>query len=382
MKRILHSLLAILFLTSMAYAGTVTIRTVGDGASITPAEWNYNPTQITNALNGGLDNNNADTTNGFRFIEILDSLPAAGSQGRVIFNNDDDTLYFDTGLVMVAVAVLQNTQTFSGTTNTFSGAVTMNGTTTIDTASSFGGANTHGGIWFNNGSNIATELDAGTRDYFLQARGSSADPVWTSPTTVKTFTADGTFTAPNGISKVYLTMIGGGAGGAGAVTTIGGGGGGGGEAIVNRLAVVTGGTDYTVQVGVGGAGGAANADGTTGEDTIFDTGGAAITAKGGTKGLKGSTGGAGGTSGTSRDGVGKDAGFPCAIFDGGAGGDSATTNGGGGGGTIYGTGGVGASSGGNGTAAASGQYGAGGGGGGGNGGAGAAGADGIIVVMY
>lgn len=142
------------------------------------------------------------------------------------------------------------------------------------------------------------------------------------------FTSSGTFTAPAGVTKVYLSMVAGGGGGGG--TDNGQGGGGGGSAI-NYVYTVVPTNSYTVTVGTGGAGGANNADGNDGLDTTFD----GITVYGGKKGLKATTAGAGGTgliSGTAGNGT--------------AGGKSSFGYGGGGhtNGSGYGSGGGGGAS--------------------------------------
>lgn len=112
------------------------------------------------------------------------------------------------------------------------------------------------------------------------------------------FTSSGTFTAPSGVTRVFITGCGAGAsGGNGAQGSTGGGGGG--ASIVRRLYTVTPLNDYTVTIGDGGVGtSASTTDGQDGGDTIFDT----ITIKGGKAG-KGSAstgnGGLGGQQGSS-----------------------------------------------------------------------------------
>jgi hypothetical protein len=77
---------------------------------------------------------------------------------------------------------------------------------------------------------------------------------------VQVFTSDGTFTAPAGITTVYLTMVGGGGSGAGTAASTGsyGTGGGGGGTIINYPYTVTPSSEYAVVVG------------TSGEDSSFD----------------------------------------------------------------------------------------------------------------
>lgn len=77
--------------------------------------------------------------------------------------------------------------------------------------------------------------------------------------TVQTFTASGTWTAPAGLKRVKVTVIGpGGAGGGAAATTAGqlsaGGGGGAGGCAVKMISAAAAGASQTVTVGTGGAG--------------------------------------------------------------------------------------------------------------------------------
>ena len=93
-------LILFLILSFNARAGTVTQATVySTGSTVTAANLNANFGVAINEMNGGLDNENADTSNGFRFSEVKGALPAAGTQGRTIFLTTDNTLYFDTGSV-------------------------------------------------------------------------------------------------------------------------------------------------------------------------------------------------------------------------------------------------------------------------------------------
>ena len=111
---------------------------------------------------------------------------------------------------------------------------------------------------------------------------------------IQIFTGSGTFTAPTGITKVYVSMCGGGASG-GNGTQGNTGGGGAGESLLNFPYTVVPGNNYTVTIGAAGVGtGSSTADGQDGGDTSFD---AALVCKGG-KGGKGSAGtGAGGLGG-------------------------------------------------------------------------------------
>ncbi len=183
------------------------------------------------------------------------------------------------------------------------------------------------------------------------------------------FTSDGNFTAPQGVTKVYLTMVGGGGGGgAGSGNPACGGGGGGGGYIINYPYTVIPGNSYAVDVG---AGGAASSDGA---DTTFDS---AVTAGKGTKGgdAASPTGGAGGGgldgSGTTPGGY---------VMKGGNGADGTGSIGGGGGGSPFGAGGAGADSNPE-TGGAGSGYGSGGGGGKGTA-SGGVGKSGLAIVAY
>ncbi len=92
--------LALLFLllTSPVLADTVTIPTTYiTGGSVTATNLNNNFQAALIALNGGLDNNNAAISRGFRFYEVLSSLPTAGTQGRIVYNTSNNTINTDTG---------------------------------------------------------------------------------------------------------------------------------------------------------------------------------------------------------------------------------------------------------------------------------------------
>ncbi|MBM3210613.1 hypothetical protein FJZ33_00215 [Candidatus Poribacteria bacterium] len=120
------------------------------------------------------------------------------------------------------------------------------------------------------------------------------------------FTSSGIFTAPAGVTNVFLSMAGGGGGGAGSTAGGNAGGGGGGAAWIIRTAYpVTPSGNYTVTVGAAGSGGAKFGNGTAGGNSIFDSspttngGGAANGGTGGTgaSGVNGSpTGGSGAPS--------------------------------------------------------------------------------------
>jgi hypothetical protein len=190
------------------------------------------------------------------------------------------------------------------------------------------------------------------------------------------FTASGTFTVPNGVTGVRVTVIGGG-GAAGYHATMPGAGGGGGGTAVGVIRGLTPGQTIAVTVGAGGAAPASPADGNPGGTSNFGT-------------FLSATGGAGGGGGTMVDfamaGGGGGLGSGGAVNNGGAmGGDSIVVacRGGDGGGPGHGRGASGPQ---NGFSATG--YGGGGGGGGTTtsgspvGYPGGAGGPGIVIIEY
>ena len=219
--------------------------------------------------------------------------------------------------------------------------------------------------------------------------------VWSAyPSTnhgIQTFTASGTFTAPN-TGAVFVSMVGGGGGGAGGNGSgagtgggNGGAGGNGGTLVTMQPFFVTAGNTYTVTIGTAGTAGGAGygnsvmaTSGGTGGTSSFST----LTASGGTGGNI--TGG--GTGGSSAAGsAGSPSGTAGSGNNGGTGGFQANWG-------TTGTGGIGTTganlSGAVGSAGAGYGVGGSGGGGGGNGGsptyggAGTVGTAGIVVVQY
>jgi hypothetical protein len=214
------------------------------------------------------------------------------------------------------------------------------------------------------------------------------------------FTANGTWTCPANVTRVWVQAIGGGGGGGGGGagdtggSTLDGEGGDGGTGAVAyaRYVTVTPTTVYTVTVGAAGTAGAAGVgdsanggNGGTGGTSSFDT---LMVCPGGAGGTGGTGGGNGsGVAGTTQPGGGAAG----SASNGGAGGGSSWPGGVGGNGGTAGSGGGGGTNGGAGTA---GVFGAGGGGGGqGNGdngggeprtdgGAGGAGGQGYVLVMW
>jgi len=111
---------------------------------------------------------------------------------------------------------------------------------------------------------------------------------------VEGFTASGTWTAPSGVTRVKLTLVGGGAGyysntGSGADYWAGGSG-----AICIVTATVTPATAYSLTVGTGGTGG--NFGASSGGATTVTIGATTYTAGGGTHGGSTASGSIGGTA--------------------------------------------------------------------------------------
>ena len=127
---------------------------------------------------------------------------------------------------------------------------------------------------------------------------SSVTPTTNGTKTVHSFLADGTFTPSASLTVEYLVIAGGGGGGGG----LGGGGGAGGFITATGHAVT--GQAYTITVGAGGAGApASNGDGSSGDNSVFDTitstGGGYGSGEGGTNGGSGGSGGGAGGNGSS-----------------------------------------------------------------------------------
>ena len=141
------SLLMLLLIPSICYAGTVSRHTTyAVNSQVTSTNLNGNFDNILIEVNSGLDNNNADTAGGYRFLETLGSLPSAGTQGRVAFLTTDNTLNFDTGSAWTRV-------------------ITASGTPS------------QGDIIYYDGS-AWSRLAVGTSGHFLKTQGASANPTW------------------------------------------------------------------------------------------------------------------------------------------------------------------------------------------------------------
>lgn len=219
------------------------------------------------------------------------------------------------------------------------------------------------------------------------ATGTSSEP------TVQVFTANGTWTAPPGCTRIIVEVVGGGGGGGGAAgvaAQAAGAGGGGGGGYVRRMfdisadgAPISG----TVTVGTGGAGGpgATPAVGGNGNTSSFAHGGTTIQATGGSGGgaaAAGTTAARGGAGGAAGVGSGGDVNGAGQGGQHGARFSGTSAYGGAGGSSGLGTGGAPSTSEGA-AGAVSGAYGGGGAGGASNSATardGGAGANGVVIV--
>lgn len=194
---------------------------------------------------------------------------------------------------------------------------------------------------------VETSLQKGIKAYLNSTVGTngfqSLDKLLFTPHGTQTFTSDGTFTVPTGVTKILVTAFGGGGGGSGA------GGGGGGERIIKKAYSVTPGTAISIKIGVGGT------DAVAGGSTVI---GSLVTVAGGISGkdtapstYKGTVGGRSGEDGQDN----------FMAYGGKSGGGDRS---GGGGGAGYDNGGPGASRGDYARKGGDGGIGAGGGGGG------------------
>jgi len=166
LKKLIY-LSLVLLLASSVQAGTITrYFDYSTGDSVTAVNLNGNFNNIQNEVNGALDNNNADTDDGFRFIEVLDTEPAAGNQGRVIYDNSTNLLKTDTG------TEFRPTITYTGTA-TKGDIGYFNGTDWTVT-----GTNAQGDLYYYNGS-IVDLLEKDTNESrYLSNQGTSNNPQW------------------------------------------------------------------------------------------------------------------------------------------------------------------------------------------------------------
>lgn len=143
--------------------------------------------------------------------------------------------------------------------------------------------------------NLASGTPTGSK--FIRDDGTLAAVTAASNITVYT-SGSGNFVAPSGITKVYVSMIGGGGGGAGANSSSAacGGGGGSGAYVINQAFTVVPASSYAYVVGDGGAGGVGLANGSNGVASSFN----AFSVAGGSGGVNATAacnGGSGGVGG-------------------------------------------------------------------------------------
>jgi len=282
------------------------------------------------------------------------------ASGSSISLGDDGNLFKITGTTTINNITAKTAGTFAALY--FGSAVTLSVSGNLKLA---------GGVAFSAAADDAIILFSDGTNWREVGRSTSQA---STASRIQIFTASGTFVAPSGVTKVYLSMVGGGGGG-GAKTSGVGGGGASGRWVINRPYTVIPGNSYTVTIGAGGAGKGTSsgaATGGTGGSTVFD----ALTMTGG---AGGTSGGAGGT-GTGLDGI---ASVSTAGPEGQSSSGGGTTGGGSGGSTPFGKGGTSAADVNGSATAPSANTGAGGGGNGQNGtDANADGASGVCIVMY
>lgn len=198
MKRLV--LLFILFIPTVSNASPIIYGTVyAPNGTVTSANLNGNFTNVSQVVNGGLDNTNANTTQGYRFYQTVAVLPSPGNMGAVYFLTSDDTLNFDTGssfikTVGVNVNPAQGDVIYYGSSGWTDLTAGTSGQSLIT-----GGASANPSWGFPSGLNISSQsqgdiiyynganwirLPAGLATQVLVTAGPSANPQWASVPTV------------------------------------------------------------------------------------------------------------------------------------------------------------------------------------------------------
>jgi hypothetical protein len=111
---------------------------------------------------------------------------------------------------------------------------------------------------------------------------------------IQRFIANGSFTVPAGVTKIWLSGCAGGGGGGAcpggtSATASGGGGGGAGQPVIKLMVAVTPGQVIPIVIGAAGIGGSGNLTATAGGNTLVGTSGALLVLSGGSPGLSGVT---------------------------------------------------------------------------------------------
>lgn len=192
-------LFPLLFISFSAYAGPIVYGTTyATNGTVTAANLNGNFTNVSQVVNGGLDNTNANTTQGYRFYQSVAVLPSSGTQGATYFLTSDNSLNFDTGGGFVKSVTTSSPSTGSipyfnsGWTNLVPGAqylpLVSNGTSVLPTyqilSSHAGGtgsdlsASAQGALPYFSATGVMSGLSTGTSGQVLKTQGSSANPIW------------------------------------------------------------------------------------------------------------------------------------------------------------------------------------------------------------
>lgn len=154
-------LLSLLMATSV-YADEVDVFFIyATTSQVNSTRLNGNINNIINQVNGGLNNDNAKTSSGFRFYEVLGSNPSAGTQGRLVYNTSDDKFHVDNGAAFVEVVNVDLDDAYNnGSTITVDVAdVHLNGNLSDQVLTVTQAANTGAMLLTNNGTNYGLKVE-------------------------------------------------------------------------------------------------------------------------------------------------------------------------------------------------------------------------------